>query len=348
MSKFLARSCLPLTAIFLLAACGEPLAPLAEDGPRVEARLDRQWPNQGGPGRQSVFSRDGLLLATSNAGGTVEIRRVGQDGPIRRLAHDGGATALAFSADGSQLFSAGYDGAIRQWDLASGRLLGTSTGSSGTIWSLHLSPDGRWLASGGEDKLVRLWPLDGGPPRLLAGHELNIWEVRFSPDGRELASASFDGSVRIWDLATGAERRQLVGHEQAVVGLDYSPDGRLIATGSDDSTVRIWRSADGALLHTLPNGTHAHTVAFSADGRWLASAGRARGAFGSFWHGLTGAGGDAAPVHVWRVADGALVAALPHREDVMYVAFSPDSQSLVTAGDTPETRLWRIRPTEQR
>lgn len=347
MFKLLARSCVPISVILTLTACGEPLAPLAETGPRIDAQVERQWPN-GGPGRQSVFSRDGSLLATSDAGGPVTVHRVGEDAPVRTLSHDGGATALAFNGDGTQLFSAGYDGAIRQWDLASGRLLATHTGATGTIWSLHLSPDGRRLASGGEDKVVRLWPVAGGAARALAGHELNVWEVRFSPDGRELASASYDGTVRIWDVAAGAERRQLVGHEQAVVGLDYSPDGRLIATGSDDSTVRVWRASDGALLHTLRNGTHAHKVAFSGDGRWLASAGRARGAVGGFWHGLTGAGGEAAPVRVWRVADGALVAALPHREDVMYVAFSPDSQWLVTAGDTPQTRLWRIRPTEQR
>ena len=230
MPKLLIRWPLVIPAILLLTACGEPLAPIAETGPGIEARVDRQWPNEGGPGRQSVFSRDGRLLATSNAGGAVDVRLVGQDAPIRRLVHEGGATALAFSADGTQLFSAGYDGAIRQWDLASGRLLGTRTGATGTLWSLHLSPDGQWLASGGEDKIVRLWPLAGGAPRALSGHELNIWEVRFSPDGREMASASFDGTVRIWDVATGAERRRLSGHDEAVVGLDYSPDGRLIAT----------------------------------------------------------------------------------------------------------------------
>ena len=331
-------------ALLALAGCGGAPQPVMS-GDRLEAALERTWQSPF-PARQSVFSRDGRLLATADASGAIVVRRSGDWATAAELDHPRGATALAFSADGARLYSAGYDGVVRVWELASARQIGLLTGAEGTIWSLDLSPDGDRLAAAGEDKIIRVWRLgEQVPPTLLRGHDRNVWEVRFSPDGSRLASASFDAGARLWDLATGASAARLDGHGEAVVGLDYSPDGELIATGSDDSTVRLWRARDGAPLRTFANGNHAYKVAFSPDGRWLASAGRARSGLGTFWHQLTGAGGDAAPVHLWRVADGALVAALPHPDDAMYVAFSRDGGHLVTGGEDGAVRLWRLRAT---
>jgi WD40 repeat protein len=61
------------------------------------------------------------------------------------------------------------------------------------------------------------------------------------------------------------------------------------------------------------------------------------------WHQLTGGGTASPPVRLWRVSDGALVQALPHPGDVMYVSFSPDGDQLVTGGEDGATRLWRLR-----
>ena len=337
------RKSLLLLHVVMLAACGVSEPEVAASGPRVEASLEAIWPVTA-PARQSAFSSDGALLATSDASGAITIRSTRDWRILERLNNPGGATTLAFGRDGTHLFSSGYDGVIRDWDLGRHSLATTLSGSRGTVWTIDLSPDGTKLASAGEDQIVRLWTLDrSDPPALLKGHSRNIWEVRFSPDGRRLASGSFDSDVRLWNVMTASWVAVLKGHTQAVVGLDYSPDGKILATGADDSTIRFWRASDGTPLHVINNGLHVDKVAFSPDGRWLASGGHARGLVGTLWHQLTGRGGNGDAVRVWRVADGALVAGLPHPDDVIYVAFSPDGHWLVTSGEDDAFRLWRLR-----
>jgi WD40 repeat protein len=177
----------------------------------------------------------------------------------------------------------------------------------------------------------------------MPGHGLNIWAVRFSPDGRTLASSSFDHDIRLWDGLTGAPLRVLEGHEQAVVGIDISPDGAMLASGSDDSTVGLWRLVDGARTATLRGSNHVYDVAFSADGRWLASGGRAHGALRTLWNEATGLGGAGPAVRLWRVADGRALQTLDHEADVVSVAFSPDGRWLAAAGEDGSLSIWRLR-----
>jgi WD40 repeat protein len=280
----------------------------------------------------------------SDASGQIVVRRTGTWNVVERLQHPVGATAVVFSRDGSHLFSSGYDGTVREWDLASHKLVGIVGAAKGTLWTLDISPDGARLAAAGEDSMIHLWNL-GGPrtPARLKGHTRNIWAVRFSPDGNRLASGSFDDTVRLWDVATGKQLKTLSGHTAAIVGLAFSPDGQVLATGGDDSTIRLWRASNGVPLRTIDNRRHVDAVAFSPDGKWLASGGHAHATLGDLWHQLGGSGkGDS--VRLWRSSDGALVGAIRHPDDVMALAFSPDGRWLVTSCEDRHFRLWRVEP----
>jgi WD40 repeat protein len=54
----------------------------------------------------------------------------------------------------------------------------------------------------------------------------------------------------------------------------FSPDGKLLAGGGDDGDVRIWNLETGKLVRRLARGhDDIDAVAFSPDGKYLASAG---------------------------------------------------------------------------
>ena len=345
--KILGFGLLLLAAGFLVLTLlargdGRPPGAVMAAGATLTAAPAASFVHHQGEAREMVFLPDGLLAATGTDGRIELLTAAGE--VCGTMMHDGGASPLAASPDGSLLASGGYDRTARIWRLADRRQVGTLSGHGGTVWSLAWSPDGQWIATASEDKLIRIWRAsDFALVHTLRGHELNIWSVRFSPDSRLLASGSFDHSIRLWDVASGRMVRQLAGHDQAVVAVAFSPDGAMLASGGDDSTVRLWRLADGAQLKVMTEGSeHVYTLAFSADGRWLASGGRARSGFWTFWHQLTGQSPKGPAVRLWQMPAGNLQATLEASDDVMALAFSADARLLATASADGSNMFWRL------
>jgi serine/threonine protein kinase/WD40 repeat protein len=94
----------------------------------------------------------------------------------------------------------------------------------------------------------------------------------FSSDSRFFASSSSEGTISVYDLATGKETTRLPGKRPVSHAL-LNPDNTRLATSSlDDPAVEIWEVASGrnSLVVTCPEVVTA--VAWSADGRHLATA----------------------------------------------------------------------------
>ncbi len=102
--------------------------------------------------------------------------------------------------------------------------------------------------------------------------------------GNTLVSGSYDGSLVWWDAASGDVRHRVnSAHEKWIRRIAISPDGTTVASVGDDMKTRVWNAEtadsiaawDGYELMT-PHGypSMLYAVAFSADGKWLATGNR--------------------------------------------------------------------------
>src|SRR6185503_17467749 len=60
-------------------------------------------------------------------------------------------------------------------------------------------------------------------------------------------------------------------HSDVVSKVIFSPDSELLASGSVDNTVKIWQRKDGNIVRTLEHPMGVTALAFSRDGRHLAT-----------------------------------------------------------------------------
>jgi len=152
--------------------------------------------------------------------------------PKRLYAHEGEVHAVAFTPDGKAALSAGRDGKVRRWDMATTKELPALSGHEGGTFALAVSPDGRHLASAGADGRVRLWDLaDGREMGSLAGHKGAVFAVAFGPNGNLLASGGEDGSARVWNVAKREERHLIRASAGRVTTVPFTSDGRSLLTG---------------------------------------------------------------------------------------------------------------------
>jgi WD40 repeat protein len=217
------------------------------------------------------------------------------------------------------------DGFTRLW-AGRGRLL-AKLAQEAPVTGVVFGRGATRLATTGADGKGRLWKIPQGRLlRVLSGHADSIVQVAFSPNGRYLATASRDTTARLWDGRAGKQLRVLEGDDTAITSIAFNRTGGLLVTTSQGGEARIWRvQAGGAArrLQVLQHHLAVADAAFSADSRWLVTAGAPR-------------------AHVWGVSTGReLFSPRGHLGPIRTVAFSPRGWRILSAGRDGTVRTYR-------
>jgi WD40 repeat protein len=220
-----------------------------------------------------AYTPDGKTLAASD-GAVIRLWDTQTRAERHALrGHNLEVTALAFSPDGRDLYSADRFGTVRRWHLPPPPAVLTLDDGlkhvSG-LQGLAFHPDSRHIATAGGDHFVTVWdmvnrkmvlsiperkpvpdiPKLNLPPGIPAGLLMQRPDddprcVAFSPDGKLLAvgkirhdkkaNKPIGGEISLWDFSARREIRTIRGFEQGVTALAFRPDGEWLAAGSQDT-----------------------------------------------------------------------------------------------------------------
>jgi RNA polymerase sigma factor (sigma-70 family) len=212
---------------------------------------------------------------------------------------------------------------LGRWWLVTGVML--VAGASLSAWPRSAAPRAASAAAAAPAADAHLPP--GAVARLgetRFRHGFMINHLRFSPDGKVLASCGNGRGLCLWEAGTGKLLHHFTKERSpATYSCAFSPDGRRVVT-ADVRPVPVWDVATGKVVLELAGHTNGVlTVAWSDDGKWIASA------------------SHDATVRVWDAATGKQLHVLEgHKSLPRQIAFAPKSRLLASVGLDKTVRVW--------
>jgi WD40 repeat protein len=302
------------------------------------------------------------------------------DKPVILKGHKFCVSWVTFSPDGKLLASVGQDDhTIRIWDLEKGQEKAVLKGHTNSLWTVAFSADSQMLASGGNDQSIRLWNVPNGKEiRVLKEGNNSFKTLVFSSDGKSLVAGDLAGVVRVFHLETGkADITIPPGQASMREGcLALANQGSIVAATSERAgRITVWDAMGGKALTRFQGPSDGwDCVAYSSDGSlvivggmdgnenkvqlWETSTGKHKGAY-SFVDqvtciaispsGKTLAVGTQTQlhknqtIHLMDLPTGKEFAVLTgHTGPLFCVQFSPDGNTLASAGSDETIRLWTV------
>ena len=251
------------------------------------------------------------------------------------LAPNDAVTSVCWSPRGSYVAVGNRSGLLQIWDANKiqrvREMRGHGNSRVGVVtWSAHSG-----IASASRDRtiLIRDTRSSADYTHRLSGHKQEVCGLKWSFDNHQLASGGNDNKLMIWSPAhTLQPIHRFSDHIAAVKAIAWSPhQPGLLASGGGtaDRHIRFQSTLTFQSLHSIDTGSQVCNLLFSRTVNEIVST-----------HGYS-----LNQIVVWRYPSMNIIQTLTgHTYRVLYLASSPDGQTIVTGAGDETLRFWNVFP----
>ncbi|KAJ5714873.1 uncharacterized protein N7483_012054 [Penicillium malachiteum] len=255
-----------------------------------------------------------------------------QSGRVTKLCElkDDTVTSVSWIQRGTHLAIGTGKGLVQIWDAEHCRRLRTMIGHTNRVgalaWNDHI------LTSGSRDRLI--YHRDVRSPdqylRRLSGHKQEVCGLKWNTDDGQLASGGNDNKLMVWDKLSETPLYRFSDHSAAVKAIAWSPhQHHLLASGGGtaDRTIKFWNTSTGSMIKEVDTGSQVCNLSWSKNSDEIIST-----------HGYS-----QNQIVIWKYPRMEQVVSLTgHTFRVLYLAMSPDGQTVVTGAGDETLRFWKI------
>ena len=308
----------------------------------------------------AAFAPDGQTIVTASGDWAARIWDLTNlSEPARTLQHEDRVYDAAISPDGALILTTAEGGIARLWDAETGKPAGQLLPQGNYVWTGTFSSDGRQIVTASDT--VRLWRtvpelharilhpgvalksvqfVSGGTQILALGHDdtltlidlpngtivpnrsiKGVRSISVTRDGSRFVTALRDNTAQVRETTTGRVLLSIGSKDMPVLTPVISADGRWVVGTSQ--TARVWDAENGREILALPpQRASIVAIAVSPDRTRIATALRNRA------------------IHVFDAAGTRISDFLRHTADIQSLAFSPDSEKVVSTSADQTAQIW--------
>ncbi|CAF1027092.1 unnamed protein product [Rotaria sp. Silwood1] len=238
-------------------------------------------------------------------------------------------TSVAWSDRGQYVAVGTHKGIVQIWDATTNRKTVSFPRHTARVGALAWND--YCIYSGSRDRFIlQNDTRSSKQERKLAGHRQEVCGLKWSPDRQLLASGGNDNRLLVWNQSCMNPIQIYTDHTAAVKAIAWSPHQQgLLASGGGtaDRYIRFWNTLTAQSLQCIDTGSQVCNLAWSKHSNELVST-----------HGYS-----QNQIVVWKYPSMLQLARLTgHTFRVLYLAVSPDGESIVTGAGDETLRFWNV------